>query len=89
MVTDAILQTLTEAEQQLPEIPKMAEKMKLTLNEPAQFIYTPRTRKNIITRAFIPIAATSAIIIANIHTQMALLLHHRLESNNVNINFLF
>ncbi len=58
-----LLQTLTEAEKQLPEIPKMAEKMELTLNEPAQFIYAPRTRKNIMSRALIPIAATSAILI--------------------------
>lgn len=58
-----LLQALTEAEKQLPEIPKMAEKMELTLNEPAQFIYAPRTRKNIITRALLPVAATSAILV--------------------------
>ena len=58
-----LLQALTEIEKQLPEIPKMAEKMELTLNEPAQFIYAPRTRKNIMTRALLPVAATSAILV--------------------------
>ncbi|MEM1885785.1 MAG: hypothetical protein QXZ24_09325, partial [Candidatus Jordarchaeales archaeon] len=58
-----LLQTLTEAEKQLPDIPKIAEKMELTLNEPAQFIYAPRTRKNVVTRTLLSVAATSAMLV--------------------------
>ncbi len=58
-----LLQTLTDAEKELPEIPKMAGKMELMLNEPAQFIYVPRTRRNIALKALLPIAAASTITI--------------------------
>ncbi|MBS7287764.1 MAG: hypothetical protein KIH01_03190 [Candidatus Freyarchaeota archaeon] len=59
-----LLQTLIEAEKQLPEIPEISKKMELTLNEPAQFIYAPRTRRNLALRALLLIAAASATLVA-------------------------
>ncbi len=59
-----LLKTLTESEKQLPEIPKVIEKMEVTLNEPAQFVYAPQTRRSITVKSLIPVIAASTIIAA-------------------------